>query len=200
MERRQAARRGAAKGWARAVRGVALRVSVALAATLVAWCQVGPVTTASAVTAGATRLGRAGANLGYWVVRANGSVAGHGLRSLGDLSRVKLPSPIVGGAAVPGGGGYWLVAANGGVYSFGDARFFGSPGGKRLNRPVVGMAATPDGRGYWLVASDGGIFAYGNAKFFGSTGHVHLNRPVVGMAATPDGRGYWLVASDGGIL
>ncbi len=134
------------------------------------------------------------------MVRANGSVAGHGLRSLGDLSRVKLPSPIVGGAAVPGGGGYWLVAANGGVYSFGDARFFGSPGGKRLNRPVVGMAATPDGRGYWLVASDGGIFAYGNAKFFGSTGHVHLNRPVVGMAATPDGRGYWLVASDGGIF
>jgi hypothetical protein len=29
-------------------------------------------------------------------------------------------------ASTPDGGGYWLVAADGGVFSFGDAGFFGS--------------------------------------------------------------------------
>src|SRR5438477_3022050 len=98
------------------------------------------------------------------------------------------------------GRGYRLVAGDGGIFSFGDAAFYGSTGNLRLNKPIVGMAPTPDGGGYWLVASDGGIFAFGDARFFGSTGGVHLNKPIVGMAATPDGGGYWLAASDGGIF
>ena len=73
-------------------------------------------------------------------------------------------------AATPDGGGYWLVASDGGVFSYGDARFYGSAGGSPLNKPVVGMAATPDGGGYWLVASDGGVFSYGDAGFYGSAG------------------------------
>jgi hypothetical protein len=108
--------------------------------------------------------------------------------------------PIVGMAATPDGNGYWLTGSDGGVFTFGDANFFGSTGSLRLNRPIVGMAATPDGGGYWLVASDGGIFAFGDAAFHGSTGSLRLNKPIVGMAATPDGGGYWLVASDGGIF
>jgi hypothetical protein len=111
-----------------------------------------------------------------------------------------LNAPIVGMDATPTGRGYWLVASDGGIFTLGDAKFFGSMGGKRLNRPVVDLATTPDGRGYWLVASDGGIFTFGNAKFYGSMGGKPLNKPIVGMAATPDGRGYWLVASDGGIF
>ena len=109
-------------------------------------------------------------------------------------------APVVGMAATPGGGGYWLVGSDGGVFSFGDARFFGSLGAVRLNAPVVGVAATPDGGGYWLVGSDGGVFSFGDARFFGSLGAVRLNAPVVGMAATPDGGGYWLVGSDGGVF
>ena len=50
-------------------------------------------------------------------------------------------------AATPDGGGYWLVASDGGVFSFGDAPFFGSMGGQPLNQPVVGMAATPGRQG-----------------------------------------------------
>ena len=87
------------------------------------------------------------------------------------------------------GQGYWLVASDGGIFTFGDAGYFGSTGGMHLNQPIVGMAATPDGRGYWLVASDGGIFSFGDAAFSGSTGGMHLNQPIVGMAATPDGKG-----------
>jgi hypothetical protein len=76
----------------------------------------------------------------------------------------------VGMARTKSGNGYWLVAADGGVFSYGDAQFYGSMGGKPLSQPVVGMAATPTGGGYWLVAADGGIFSYGNARFYGSTG------------------------------
>ncbi|HEU5001862.1 MAG TPA: SpoIID/LytB domain-containing protein [Actinomycetota bacterium] len=110
------------------------------------------------------------------------------------------PPPAATGPAFATAGGYWLVASDGGIFSFGDAPFYGSTGSIRLNKPIVGMAATPDGGGYWLVASDGGIFSFGDARFYGSTGSLRLNQPIVGMAATPDGGGYWLVASDGGIF
>ncbi len=113
---------------------------------------------------------------------------------------MSLNKPIVGMASTPDGGGYWLVASDGGIFSFGDAAFYGSTGGMSLNKPIVGMASTPDGGGYWLVASDGGIFSFGDAAFYGSTGGMSLNKPIVGMASTPDGGGYWLVASDGGIF
>jgi hypothetical protein len=96
--------------------------------------------------------------------------------------------------------GYHLVASDGGIFTFGDARFYGSTGAIHLNRPIVGMTTTHDANGYWLVASDGGIFNYGDAGFYGSMGGKPLNAPIVGMAATQDGRGYWEVASDGGIF
>ena len=128
------------------------------------------------------------------------SVVPFGSASLGVNALDNLAAPIVGLAATPDGQGYWLVASDGGIFTFGDAGFFGSTGALTLNRPIVGLAATPDGQGYWLVASDGGIFTFGDAGFFGSTGALTLNRPIVGLAATPDGQGYWLVASDGGIF
>jgi hypothetical protein len=107
---------------------------------------------------------------------------------------------VVGMASTPDGQGYWLATSNGGVFSYGDASFYGSMGGQSLNKPIVGMAATPDGKGYWLVATDGGIFSFGDAQFYGSTGSIKLNKPIVGMTSTPDGKGYWFVAADGGIF
>jgi hypothetical protein len=101
-------------------------------------------------------------------------------------------------AATADGQGYWLVASDGGIFSYGDAAFYGSRGGQPLNQPIVGMAATHDGGGYWFVARDGGIFSYGDAPFLGSTGGTPLNAPIVGMASAP--QGYWMVASDGGIF
>lgn len=38
------------------------------------------------------------------------------------------------------GNGYWQVASDGGIFSFGDAGFFGSAGGLPLNKPIAGMA------------------------------------------------------------
>ena len=111
-----------------------------------------------------------------------------------------IPGPPSTPPPAPPNSSYWEVASDGGIFTFGNASFYGSMGGKPLNRPIVGMAATPDENGYWLVASDGGIFNYGDAGFFGSTGGTRLVAPVVGMARTPDGGGYWLVASDGGVF
>jgi len=128
------------------------------------------------------------------------SVVAFGSTGVGANAVADANAGIVGMAATPDGGGYWLVAADGGIFSFGDAAFFGSVGSLRINAPVVGMAGTPDGGGYWMVARDGGIFSYGDAAFFGSAGSLSLNAPIVGMAATPDGGGYWLVAADGGIF
>ena len=126
---------------------------------------------------------------------------GHGHR-VGVRGRAEPEVELVRLADQPSGGtaGYWLDASNGGVFSFGDANFYGSTGNLVLNKPIVGMASTPDGGGYWLVASDGGVFSFGDASFYGSTGNLVLNKPIVGMASTPDGGGYWLVASDGGVF
>ena len=98
------------------------------------------------------------------------------------------------------GRGYWLVGADGGVFTYGDAHFYGSTGNIKLNSPVNSIAVTKSGHGYWLIAWDGGVFSFGDAHFHGSTGDIRLNSPVVGMAATKSGNGYWLAAADGGVF
>jgi hypothetical protein len=93
--------------------------------------------------------------------------------------------------------GYWLVAADGGVFSFGNAQFYGSTGGTHLAEPIVGLTPTPDGAGYWLVAADGGVFAYGNAQFYGSTGGNTTSDPAQKIVADQTGLGYWIVDQNG---
>ena len=88
-----------------------------------------------------------------------------------------------------------MVASDGGLFSFGDARFYGSLGGIRLVRPIEAMVATPDGHGYWMVASDGGVFCFGDAGFHGSMGGHTLSAPIAGMVA--NGTGYTLIGQDG---
>ncbi|MGC8512913.1 MAG: beta strand repeat-containing protein [Acidimicrobiales bacterium] len=79
--------------------------------------------------------------------------------------------------------GYWLAAADGGIFTFGDANYYGSMGGQHLNAPIVSITPTPDGKGYWLAAADGGIFTFGDANYYGSMGGQHLNAPVVGIGS-----------------
>ena len=135
---------------------------------------------------------------GYWTTTWAGSVTPYGgAPSLGSPASFGIhPSrPVLGMAATPTGHGYWLVASDGGVFSFGDAAFYGSTGAIHLNQPIVGMAATPTGQGYWLVASDGGIFAFGDAAFYGSLGGT--GKTVLGFVISPSTPGYDLVESDG---
>jgi hypothetical protein len=80
-------------------------------------------------------------------------------------------------------GGYWLAASDGGVFTYGNAQFYGSLGDKPLASPIVGIVPTSTGHGYWLVAQDGGVFPFGDAVLYGSRAGKHLNGPVVGIAS-----------------
>jgi hypothetical protein len=112
----------------------------------------------------------------------------------GSLGAVRLNRPIVGMAATPSGEGYWLVASDGGVFTFGDARFFGSAGDTGVD-DVVGMARTPSGSGYWIATRSGRVFGYGEARAAsaGRSGVVAIVRNAVGV-------GYTLVYGDGGVV
>ena len=73
------------------------------------------------------------------------------------------------------------------MFTYGDARFYGSTGGTHLQAPVVAIVPTPDGGGYWLVAADGGVFTYGDAGYYGSASADSPSSPVVGLAPLPTG-------------
>jgi hypothetical protein len=87
-------------------------------------------------------------------------------------------------SSTPSGHGYWLAAADGGVFTYGDAQFYGSLGDRKLNQPIVGITSSPTGKGYWLIARDGGVFAFGDAQFYGSAGDIPLTSPVVAATST----------------
>lgn len=80
--------------------------------------------------------------------------------ALGDVTGDKVtPTGIVG---TPSGNGYYIVKADGGVFSFGDAVFYGSTGGKRPGgHNATGLAlslnAGGDVNGYWMVFEDGRV-------------------------------------------
>ena len=67
-------------------------------------------------------------------------------------------------SATPSGKGYILLGADGGIFTFGNAHFYGSTGGMHLNARVLDLAITANGKGYWFVAADGGVFTFGNAQ------------------------------------
>ena len=123
-----------------------------------------------------------------------------GIQEGGATASQPAPPAYTGVAHDASGRGYWIAGSDGGVFTYGDAAFHGSMGGKALSAPIIGIAATPSGGGYWLAGADGGLFSFGDAAFFGSMGGKPLNAPIVGIAATPTGGGYWLAASDGGLF
>jgi hypothetical protein len=123
---------------------------------------------------------------GYRIVRSDGAQDDRQDQIGGQpASFPALHAPIIHARPTPSGKGLWLVAGDGGVFTQGDAGFFGSTGAMRLNQPVVDLVPTPTGRGYWLVARDGGVFTFGDAAYVGSMGAVRLNRPVVAGVAGP---------------
>ena len=146
-------------------------------------------------------------NPGYIVVTNSGGVSTFGVTNNGSVASKgdTTTGPVVGAALTSNGGGYWLASSQGGVYSFGDAGFFGAADSLNLAAPIVDIQGTPDGKGYWLVGSDGGVFTFGDAGFYGScptlgSGCTDLVAPIVGITPTNNGKGYWEVAGDGGVF
>jgi hypothetical protein len=104
------------------------------------------------------------------------------------------PSPLPAAHA-----GYWTVTTKGGVYTYGNARNFGTAAKLHLLGPVVGMAPTPTGKGYWLATRGGGVYSFGDARPYGSAAAQQPSQPIVAIVATTSGRGYWLLTRSGGI-
>jgi hypothetical protein len=94
--------------------------------------------------------------------------------------------------------GYWILGRDTGLYSFGDAGFYGGAG--QIPAPAMSMAPTRTGLGYWLLSASGRVSAYGDAVNYGSTEGMRLNAPAVRLEPTRTGRGYWIQAADGGIF
>ena len=169
---------------ARLVAAVGLAVGALLGLLGVSRAEAATPRTAGATTTTTTTPAGTGTADGvedsFWLATSSGSVYPFGVPSYGSPGS-PLNKPVVTIVPTADQRGYWLVASDGGVFSYGDATFYGSTGSLHLNKPIVGMAATSDGKGYWLVASDGGVFSYGDALFAGSTGSLHLNQPIVGI-------------------
>jgi len=78
------------------------------------------------------------------------------------------------------------LAADGGIFAFGDAQFYGSMGGHRLNAPVAGVASSGDGAGSWLMGTDDGMFSFGDADSYGSAVGQGLGTIVSFVAVPPE--------------
>ena len=88
-------------------------------------------------------------------------------------------------AATPDGNGYWMVASDGGVFTFGDAGFYGSAGGgghPPLTGSAVALEPTPDGRGYLLVTDRGNTLPFGDATALSPSAPLP-SAPVVSAAS-----------------
>ena len=107
---------------------------------------------------------------------------------------------VVAIVATNDGKGYWIACSTGGVFSFGDAKFYGSARAGTPGLPIVAAAATPDSGGYWLVDADGKVFSFGDALRLSTFSPVRATSPVVGIAVTPDGTGAWMAERNGTVL
>ena len=96
-------------------------------------------------------------------------------------------------AATPDGKGYWLVGADGGIFSFGDAGFYGSAGSANLPDSVVGMVASPDGGGYLIATANGVVLNYGDAQAFGGLSLDPTATQISAIIGNNEGTGYWLL-------
>ena len=89
------------------------------------------------------------------------------------------------------GKGYWLFARDGGVFTFGDAKFYGSAASMHLTSPVVAMQRTLDGQGYWMLTRNGQVLPFGDAANFGDingcSNYGGANRLLVSPTARATG-------------
>jgi len=81
------------------------------------------------------------------------------------------------------------VASDGGIFTFGDASFYGSLGAQPINEGAwaTSFSATKDGLGYYILDSLGRVYTFGDAKYMGDPNHSagwHLVT-YAGITVTP---------------
>ncbi len=143
-----------------------------------------------------------GADLAYDLVSANGAVTSFGhAGNYGGAEKLHLNAPIVGIAPTPDGRGYWLVAQDGGVFTYGDAKYYGSLGGVKHSaaHDEIAIVPTKDGKGYWLCDASGVVTPFGDAGKLLPVTKGTIRTPIIGFAVMPDGLGGWVVNSLGNV-
>jgi large repetitive protein len=90
-------------------------------------------------------------------------------------------------AATPSGKGYWMVAGDGGIFSFGDASFYGSAVDGGAEKRIVDIAPSATGKGYYITASNGAVYAYGDAKSYGGAEGQKLAHGIISMVPINNG-------------
>ena len=119
-------------------------------------------------TAASTSLAGYGVS-GFWEASSAGFVGtSGGAIDYGAVTNT-LNKPVVGLASTGNDGGFWLVASDGGIFSFGDAEFYGCNWKSPAQPADRRYEPLPGPQGYWMVASDGGSSASAS-RFLGSTG------------------------------
>ena len=134
----------------------------------------------------------------------NRGIRGAGIWALGyDHGTTDLWAPIAskllcatGPAGPPG---YSILNQGGGIYSFGDATYYGNLIDHDYAGPAVGLAETPDGQGYNILTTSGAIYSFGNANYYGNLLDHHYPGPATALSHTPTGGGYAILNRSGGI-
>jgi hypothetical protein len=134
----------------------------------------------------------------------NRGIRGAGIWALGyDHGSTDLWQPIRAkfqcAVGPPGPPGYSILNQGGGIYSFGDALYYGNLIDHGYPGPGVGIAATPDGHGYNILTGPGAIYSFGNANYFGNLLDHHYPGPATALSYTPSGGGYAILNQGGGI-
>ena len=106
----------------------------------------------------------------------------------GSLGSTPPPTPIVGVAPSPDGGGYWMLEASGTAHAFGDAQSVSvasdSPPLSSMKGPMTGLIPDYSGGGFDSVNASGQAFAYGDAPYFGDvTDRGTWTTPVTSSAS-----------------
>ncbi|HEX6348400.1 MAG TPA: hypothetical protein VF160_03300 [Candidatus Dormibacteraeota bacterium] len=106
---------------------------------------------------------------------------------------------VIGGVTGCGYRGYSILNQAGGIYSFGDAAYYGNLIDHHYPGPAIGLASTPNGGGYAILNTGGGIYTFGNAQYLGNLIDHHYPGPAVAISETPSGRGYAILTSSGAL-
>lgn len=93
----------------------------------------------------------------------------------GNTPVTQVYQPPVGLAITPSGNGYWIMDSDGGVFTFGDAGYYGSlpslvAKGEGPFTQAISFTPTITGKGYYIQTVNHGVFAFGDAIFRGYPG------------------------------
>jgi len=122
----------------------------------------------------------------------------------------KLNGPIVDARLSSDRAGYWMLSSDGGIFTFGNASFFGAvpekPREQWFGEQIISFAPDLDGAGYVVVAGSGKAWWFNFAErpqlpdvLRAAFGSSKLNSPIVAVMTRSCG-GYLMVANDGGVF